>query len=247
MRKTISILFVLVVSINLYAVTITDNFDSGISLANWDTFQTDAAGAPWTISAATGALEISKSADNDSSTMYQHLSAGVKSKFALAGNFSISIDFNLVTLPLIPQYGWNEAILNVYTEQGGEFYALRFTTGSTNNAEGFCNIDPYVLRSINTSTTTGKLKITRQGSLMSAYLNTGGSDIFLGQKSSSAFDGKAFVQVYAAHAQDYPFQRPNTALDVRFDNFTATADSIVPEPTSLSLLALGGLLLRKRK
>lgn len=249
MKKSIvfAVLVLSVLTVYSTAATLTDNFDNGISV-NWGTFQTDAAGAPWTVSASTGALEISKSADNDVATMYQHLMAGVQSNFALDGNFSVSVDFSLPTFPLVSAYGWNETMLKIRFDQGGEFYSLRFTNNSENRAEAFCNIDPYVIGYIPNSTTQGKFTVSRQGTTMSAYLNDGINDIFLGQMSSQQFSGNAVIQLYAAQAWDYPGQRPNTALDVRFDNFTATADSIVvPEPMSMFLFGIGGLMLRIRK
>jgi len=249
--KNVRVLAVIVLSVLTVcssAATLTDNFNNGISSANWKTFQADAAGAPWTISAGTGAVEISKPADNDSSTMYQNATAGFLSNFAIEGNFSVSIDFDLRTFPLAPAYGWNEAQFKVITEQGGEFYSLRYTNNVDQRAEAFCNVSPYVINSTGNSTMLGKLKITRQGNTMSAFIDNGTVETLLGQKSSQLFLGKTIIQLLVANVWDYPGPRPNTALDVRFDNFTVTAGSItIPEPMTMFLFGLGGLLLRRKK
>jgi len=250
MKKSIllAILIVSILTVSLPAATLTDNFNSGLSSANWGTFQVNAVGAPWTIAGNSGALQIAKSADNDSSTMNQNIIAGLLSNFTLQGDFSAAINFNLQTFPLAPAYGWNEAQFKIVTQQGGEFYALRYTNNADQRAEAFCNVSPYVINSMVNSTTLGKFKITRQGNTMAAYMDNGTNEILLGQVSSQLFLGNATVQLLVANVWDYPGPRPNTALDVRFDNFTATADSIiVPEPMSVLLLGLGGLLLSRRK
>jgi hypothetical protein len=250
MKKSIllAVLVVSVLTVSLPAATLTDNFNSGLSSTNWGTFQTNAAGAPWTISASTGAVQISKSADNDSSTMYQNVVAGLLSNFTLQGDFSVSIDFDLHTFPLAPAYGWNEAQFKVWTDEGGQFYPLRYTNSADQRVEAFCNVSPYVINSTVNSTMLGNFRITRLGNTMAAYLNNGTTEILLGQASSQLFLGSASVQLLVANVWDYPGSRPNTALDVRFDNFTATADSIIiPEPISILLLGFGGLFLSRRK
>jgi len=62
-------------------------------------FQTNAAGAPWTISITNpnGAVRIAKPADNDSLTTHLSVNAGMRCKLTFEGDFSMFVDFDLNT------------------------------------------------------------------------------------------------------------------------------------------------------
>ena len=244
-RMTICFVVIVLSVLTVYssATTLTDNFDNGLS-ANWRTFQTDAANAPWTISANTGVLEISKPADNDTQTKYHNLGAGITSKFSLDGDFALSVDFTLVNFPLANTNGWNEAILQI-ANATQTFECLRFTSHYAQFAEK--RWGSYLTYSC--SFITGKLGITRQNNTVSAWISNGTNTIQLGSSQSDEFLGATTVNLFLFEESDHASTgRLSTALDVQFDNFTATADSIVvPEPTTLFMLGLGGLILRKRK
>ena len=92
-RMIITFLFVMVTVAQ--GDMLIEGFDNGIYHDKWETFQKDAYSAPWTVIAPDGAgrLQISKSADNDTITASMHLSAGIRSRFILQGDFSIFVDF----------------------------------------------------------------------------------------------------------------------------------------------------------
>lgn len=256
MKKTIllAVLVLSVLTVRSHAATLTDNFDNGINAYYWETFQTDAAGAPWSISTSTGVLEISKSSDNDAATTCV---AGVSSKFRLDGNFTISVDFDCVNFPLPSYDGWNEALLTVSTDNGTVvFHSLKEAKGPLPMdgpgycTEGFTNLRGDGLVTVADSTLIGKLGLTRNGNTIFNWIDRGDGQgtIVISTWSSDRYLGLASISLWA-NQQIILSDRPHTALDVRFDNFTITADSIigVPEPCSIALLSLGGLILRRRK
>jgi hypothetical protein len=245
MKRSIllAVLVLSVLTVSLPAATLTDNFNSGISSTNWETNQADAADAPWTISATTGALEISKSADNDSSTV---CSAGVMSKFCLDGNFSIFTDFNLHVFPLSNNDGYNEILLIAYFTNSNKFFETLKVSRDGQYFEGYSNWNNSAFGVMDNYNTNGKLGITRLGQTVSAWIDGGNGLILLGSLTSPDFLGPIKLQIAAS--QQVATYRPSTALDVAFDNFTATADSIIiPEPMTVLLFGLGGLLVSRRK
>lgn len=245
----------LVFSFTANAVNLVEDFNSGIPSARWDVFTTGTTAAPWSVVApdGSGAVKISKSADSDASTAMQHLVAGIRSKFALDGDFSAFVDFNLPTFPFSDGQGWNEAVIRVgrmnSVDPFGDdaFETLRMSELSNQNAQGFSNIPPNTIGKVTDFTVAGKLGITRAGSTLSAWIDRGSGPVFLGSLTSSLLVGPVNVQILASQVVEQPFGRPHTALDVRFDNFTVTADSIVPEPATLSLLAIGGIMIMQRR
>jgi len=252
------------ISIQLPAATLTDNFNNGISSTYWKIYsvQVDAVannipggavGAPWTISNSSGSVEISKPADTDYSTPLNHLNAGLQSYFTIDGDFSVFIDFNLINFPAQDPHGWNEAGLRVSRKNVNDplygyednFMCLRF---SVDMVEGASNLHPYTIGVKSDSTKQGKLGITRHGNLMSAWIDRGSGAIRLGSIANDKFLGAMDLQIAASQGCNYPLGRPHTALDAPFDNLTVTAETIViPEPASMLLLGLGGLLLSRRK
>ncbi len=254
---------VLASRINTQAVTISDNFDNGIS-SFWDVFDSSAAGVPWTVDTLVdkGQLWISKPADNEPCWCPV---AGVRSKYRLVGNFSTSIDFELINFPSGDFYsnniakGYNWAFLKIATSQSvniwddTSFASVRGSTdvkGELGGIEGYActNSLTYNIGLTRDEVMSGRLGITRQGQMMSVYLDRGNGLESLGTFSSTNFDAPVYIQLAAAQVP-YSADRPHTSLDVRYDNFIVTADSIIgiPEPTSLFLLVLGCLRLLRRR
>ena len=77
---------------------------------------------------------------------------------------------------------------------------------------------------------------------MSALIDSGSGPVLLGSLASPELLGPMKVQILAVQ-MPYLGIRPTTALDVRFDNFTADAETIVPEPPTLAVLGVGALWL----
>lgn len=232
---------VLASSMTADAATLTDNFNSGLSSSRWEVaYQTNAAGAPWTLTApdSTGGLRISKLADADFSTAIT--SIGVASKFMLDGDLSVWVDFNLHTFPG-SSAGWNEVGLMV-----GQFSVLRFTQGSNQYVEGFSDYGPELsLSPVIDSTMTGRFGVTRQGQTMGAWIDRGSGPVLIGSLTDSQLAGPQDITLWG---NQWPADtRPHTAFDVTFDNLSITAGTITPEPATLSLLALGGLAMMRRR
>jgi len=77
---------------------------------------------------------------------------------------------------------------------------------------------------------------------MSAWIDRGSGPVLLASVSSPLFLGPANLDIAAAQLYD-----GHTALDLRFDNLNITADTIVPEPTTLSALILGCLFMFRNR
>lgn len=262
-KSIIYFIVISAISIQLPAATLTDNFDNGIDSNLWQVVHGDAVGAPWSVSAETGPLEISKSTDYDNRP---NILAGINSQFKVQGNFSVWVDFDLIQFPapssMQPYDGWNWSCLRVTTSDSATSWnsgvwdpgAFSITRGTGipygQGVEGYsCVTDPPLNIGLTSDTTTqGKYGITRNGSILSAWIDRGYGPILLGSLSSPTQTGTVIVELFGAQVLNGGLGRPHTPLDIRFDNFTVTADSIIiPEPATLSLLAIGGLLLRRKK
>ena len=226
------------------ADTFVEDFNAGILPERWDIFTFAADGAPWTVSApdAEGRLRISKPADSDTSTYYHELDGAITSKFTVGGDFAISVDFDLLEFPAGPTAGANHAFLRVFT--GGAYFEVnRFVSAGGNGAGVFSNVasDPG---GVADSTIHGRLGLSREGQTLSGWIDGGAGMVLLGSVSSPQFLTPMNVQLFAAQVPNGGVSepRPNSALDVRFDNLV-----IVPEPATLSLLMLGGLAVLRRR
>jgi len=246
------ILVIGMAAINSRATTLSEDFDDGLTPEYWEIFQNDAVGSPWSILVPDeeGRLAISKSADNDSSTAYQTIDAGITSKFVADGDFSVFVDFDLIVYPLSNRHGYNEAWITAlsYTT-GSSFSSLLYATSSRKRAEAWANLQSggLPLGAITENSTQGKLGVTRTGDTMSAWIDRGSGPILLASLSSTEFLGPIKFQVFGAQVPSPNLDRPSTELDIRFDNFLVTAETVVPEPATLLLLGFGSIALRKRK
>jgi len=252
-RPTIAVLAIAAamvcgIPVHATAVTLFEDFGGGIPSDQWEVFHEDAASAAWTITApdTTGRLHISKIADTDSLTATKNLTAGIRSRFFLVGDFSAYVEFDLVDFPGTNTAGWNEALLRLGTTTEAPveyaFMTLRFSGhGSEQYSEGFSSepIPGHTIGVSADSTVQGQFGVTRQGQTLSAWIDRGEGPVLLGSETSAQFEAPMSVQLMVAQVAGLPDSRPSTPLDVRFDNISITADAIVPEPSAIVLLGIG--------
>ena len=233
------------------ADTFSDSFNTALNPQIWQTVQGNAAGAPWTISApdSQGRLQISKPADNDTTTLQSVVQGEVVSRFTLAGDFTITVDFNLLNFP-VPSSGETFSALSVDSAFG--YFNVVRCNGVYN--ETSCMLDGHVaLSNVSFDTATvGTYKIQRQGDTISGFINDGSGFVLLGQVTDPNL--LAPISGIELLAAETPSPRFQDAIDVRYDNFTVTADSITnaPEPSTFAMLAAGAIALlayacRRRK
>lgn len=220
-----------------------EDFEDDISSDMWKIIiQNEATTAPWNITTHNGYLSISKTADNDITTAQQHLMGGIESLFLLDGDFSITVDFHLSDFPLSTPSGWNEA--NFYMAcplNEISFQILRFTTPSDQRLEGYYaissgswGIDPMV-----DNTMDGKFRIIREGSTMWAWIDRGDGFSLLGSRTSSDFLRPMSVSLCVSQVKPKSGYRPNTSIEVHYDNLDVIAETIIM-PRALTLLIPNG-------
>ncbi len=231
MKKMIPTVLMLTVCGSSPATTITFDFDSGIDLANFSVFNV---GELFTISTEGQDLRISKPADDGTVLPLGFLLGGIESTFTIDGDFSVTVDFTLHDFPPTggPCCPLNEALLRVESEDGsGGFmiYRLRIVDG---------NLLPVwldgvgVIGEVSTTLTSGRFRITRSGTTLSAlFSETNGAFIPLG--SASGWGGSSRVRLYVAQGKSVSgLSRSTTSIDVSYDNLVIEADQIGPPCTA---------------
>lgn len=238
----------------LATTTLTDDFSNGISATNWAVIGQNT-GIPWSVSGE-GQLKISKPADSGGPN--RDTIAGIRSNFFLVGDFSISYNYSLPVWPH-PGSGYNLARIYFY---GQDASGWGYTVGR-HNLRGNSSVgDPWecthfraIQNGINTLIGTGdnypdtannSYLIGRQNGVISAFVNHGNGLISLGSVADPYNNKPISFELVAQQGVRPTGYRSFSALDVRYDNIVITADAIVPEPCTLLMLGLGGVLIRKR-
>ncbi|RJP58656.1 MAG: hypothetical protein C4541_07590 [Candidatus Auribacter fodinae] len=255
MLKTFfNVVFVIIIfSFSANAITLTDSFDSGINNNLWDIERYDAINSPWTIIAPDESyrLRISKSADDGTTTT---VAASIQSRFIIGGDFSIWVEYDMIDFPLANNGGWNYVglVVRIIDDDGhynGTYFGSALNIDDSNQISfGYANIPPseYFGGSIDT-TMHGKLGISREDDTMSAWIDRGYGPVLLGSLTYPELNGAVKVLFSVNQQPNILNERPSTSLDVRFDKFSVTAETIIPEPTTFLLLSICVFFLRKGK
>lgn len=249
MLRFTSCLVLILVAAQADAITLTYDFDSGpgpdfSTFTSFDPGGTGPDSSLWTVDTDGPNVRIAKAADNGSIKSHQFLGAGIKSRFKIDGDFTVTVDFTLHTFPFTstsPQL--NESLLATKTDVS-LFEVLRFRrSGDLDKAEVYANPPGTGLGVRGTNLMEGKYRITRSGSTISGLIDSPAGDSFSEIASLTGFSGPMTIQLFAAQGKDSPTSpRSTTALDISFDNLIIEADSIlqpVPEPSTYALAAIG--------
>ena len=207
------------------AETISFDFNSGVDFSNFSVFTV---GELFAIDTDGPDLRISKPEDDGTVLPLDFLLGGIKSRFTIDGDFTVTIDFTLRDFP--PTQGpccpLNESLLAVVSEDGSMFFEiLRLRIVDYDGIESFAT--PGGVMGAQPSTlASGRYRITRSGTVLTAWFSDpGGAFTSLG--SVPGFDGPFRVQPFAAQGKSVSgLSRSTTALDVSFDNLVIEADQI---------------------
>ena len=224
------------------AETLTFNFDDGVEPEFFSTFNSSNL---WTLNMAGPNFRVSKPAEDGSVDPHGFISGGIKSRFAMTGDFLVTVDFTHLNFPAAGPHpnALNESVLSVNGNTNGEaFLVLRFQHGTSGYLEAFANsTGPIGLRS--SSLASGRYQIERTGDTLTGRFAPSGSDVFttlgsLGGQTSPQF----YIQLSAVqglNADGIP--RSNTALDIAFDNLIVEADGFVSTaPPLIQSVTLAG-------
>ena len=223
------------------SATVNFDFSSGIGA---DFTSVDSSGGLWSVNGSDGKLQISKLFDDGTINGYRSIQGGLESKFTLAGDFTVDVDFQLNTFPNANS-GWNGSVLMVQRVGSGQlFEVLRWAKPSEQLVEVYGDPGGQVGNKPE-GMLGGTYRITRSGKTIAGFIASSGSTEFteIGRVVES-FDQPALIRLVGMQVSlAFDTQpRSTTAMDIRFDNLTVTADQItglsqVPEPaTVLQLL-----------
>ena len=225
MKKMIPTLVLLAVCGSSPATTITFDFDSGIDLASFSVFNV---GELFTISTEGQDLRISKPEDDGTVLPLGFILGGIESTFTIDGDFSVTVDFTLHDFPPTggPCCPLNEALLRVEPEDGSAgfmIYRLRIVDGNLISTW----IDGVgVIGEQSTTITSGRFRITRSGTTLSAWFSVAkGAFVQLG--IASGWGGSSRIRLYVAQGKSVSgISRSTTSIDVSYDNLVIEADEI---------------------
>ena len=223
-----AILILSVLMVYSPAATVMDNFNDGVI------------GSSWQVSTANGGSvnEINGCLKQTTVNGVRGSQAYLKSNFGLQGNFDAMIDFSLIAFS---DY-WSSACLTVsldennwmgiyisYSGDHRKHYETTYAVNGVENPAGYVYTPPLDINQ-------GRLRLSRSGSDITAYYWAGSDWNTLMTRTVSDELAK-----FSFHAMNDGLQGSAPFVEVHWDNFIA-----IPEPCTLALLGLGGLLLRRR-
>ena len=248
-----------------HAGTLTDNFDgASLDTTLWSYYHND---DNQRCLQENGVLKIQI---DGASSGPDYFGAGVGGNFLLKGNFEIVIDYQLIKWPHANGVGAGINFMGDNFDKNGQMTQRSFgadepPTIKENYVADFKDgeyLDHYQTATIDT---TGKMKLTRVGSVMAGYFFNSVDDNWelVGSHDYAATGldewleiGLNAVSVLATYTPDGQLVHPFAGQDVEiaFDNFQMTYDQIryVPIPGTLlllgsGLLGLAGLGRRSKK
>ena len=185
-------------------------------------------GEPWNADLESGSLRFWKPEDDRSSNNFEAIWCGFATDFDLSGDFTVTVDFDLTEFPRATGHiGTNACSLFVIEEDGSLGLGLMSLWVSTSRTRVFLvNHSEGNVRSIPSSFTAGRYRITRVGSSLtgsvapadsSSFEIIGGRD---GVTGSVSLEGLARQGVSVTRSGG----RSNTALDVTYDNLVVEVD-----------------------
>jgi hypothetical protein len=240
-RKFVSTLFLVMVAVVCFArpaaaAVFTDPLSSGLDSNYW---VAESNQPLYTIGTGDAAVRLSKPQGGNYG--FQYLMIDFTQE--LHGNFDVSIQFKNALIDRVDGRPGNQVQLGAWF--GGSYmYVVRSDEWLWSGANIGDNYHAYegqtehagTLRGITSTTDNfGTMRITRVGSVVTGY-----------------YDGiQLYSASYNAESATVAFMLQNNgttdATSVDFYNFSVTADQIVPEPATLSLLLLGGLTMLRRR
>ena len=181
----------------------------------------------WTIDDNGPSLRISKPADNRTIAPTGFLRAGIKSNFAVDGDFDIQVDFALHNWPANSKPQLNESALQVVgvgnENAGKNFMVFRLRWGSADIAQTYST---PLGRSINSSLMSGRYRLERLGPSVTASIAPMGGNSFTTLGIYEDFSGPVEIRAFAALGMNSGI-RSATALDISFDNLIVEADEFL--------------------
>jgi hypothetical protein len=223
--------FALGLPATLFAGTFSDNFSTGLNPTFWTVSQTSP--GIYTEDDTHGDVRFAKVASTGGLQSIQVALNMSAVGGPIAGDFSMQIDFsNAVIGPGVDQvefhshFADSSFFFDVYDNSSGT--NVHVWNGSINGTTSV-------------SATAGTFSIARTGSTLTGYFN--GSAIFSETDTSTLNATEFILQNQPSGANDTP--------SVTYDNFSLTAASVVPEPSTLVCLVAAipifGLFLRFRR
>jgi hypothetical protein len=233
----------------LSATVLQDNFDSGISPNTWRCYDLTNGQVPVSIIAPdkSGRLQIAKSADQSQTHLNTSFEYGLMSNFSLQGDFAVSVEYSLVSFPAASPSGFSDAFLRI-SGDGIDFTVWRAADAQGNQFAGVAGGGSPGFGLLPDSSTDGKFGLTRIDNTITGWIDSGTGIRELGSYTAPSVGNEVHTGLLISQYINLSTGlRSEMAMDVRFDNFSSTAEMISPEPTTLLLLVLGGMIIKRNQ